>query len=378
MASHPSRRGSNFCRFLASDVEKITIFWESILCEIIAFFRTRQTWPCASQNSKKSYFFGEFSRMYFSSYFLFLVIFLHCAFWVVHDVRLGARKNVIFSDAEKKWHFFGDVFSRETIRCFLAPALSLRRWIPYLSANRLKPRISRNQHIQTCHFKTTNVKIHPVVPKVYTHLISFGQMKMANPNGNFGNALVGLRAWNNTIHDFRRSNFFGPKKKTRFFGRLKKCCFFGPWLPDDCPKKTLLCGWLAIWLAALAGYLAIGFVAAWLAIWLLAIWLAGWLADWHWLSGWLYDWLALWLAIWLSKWLVGHLAGWLSGRLMVVACALAGWLCGGLLASWLAHDLCGGLLASWLAHDLAIWLSGWLPAWLSGWLAIWLAGSLSG
>ena len=161
----------------------------------------------AKQNSKKSHFFGEFSRMYFSSCFLFLVMFLHCAFWVVHDVRLGVRKNAIFS-ARKNVIFSdrkNDVFSRETIRCFLALALSLRRRIPYLSANRLEPRISRDQHIQTCQFKTTNVEIHPAVPKVYTHLISFGQVEMANASENFGNTLVGLRPWNNAIHDFRTS-----------------------------------------------------------------------------------------------------------------------------------------------------------------------------
>ena len=173
--------------------------------------------------------------MYFSSYFLFLVMFLHCAFWVVYDVRLGvrknaifsarkntifsARKNVIFSAARRK----NDIFSRETIRCFLAPALSLRRRIPYLSANRLEPRISRDQHIQICQFKTTNVKIHPAVPQVYTHLISFGQMEMANASGNFGNALVGLRVWNDAIYDFR--NFFGPKKKS-FFQASEKMLFF--------------------------------------------------------------------------------------------------------------------------------------------------------
>ena len=138
--------------------------------------------------------------MYFASCFLFLVMFLHCAFWVVHDIRLGVRKNAIFSarknaifSARKNVIF--SVFSRETIRCFLAAALSLRRRIPYLSANRLEPRISRDQHIQTCQFKTTNVKIHPGVLKVYTHLISFGQMKMANASENFGNTLVGLKPW---------------------------------------------------------------------------------------------------------------------------------------------------------------------------------------
>ena len=114
MASHPSRRGSNFCRFLASDVLKTTIFWESTLCEIIAFFRTRQSRAGAKQNSKKNHFLGEFSRMYFSSYFLFLVMSLYCAFWVVHDVRLGARKNAIFSAR----NFFGPFFRTEKIMFF--------------------------------------------------------------------------------------------------------------------------------------------------------------------------------------------------------------------------------------------------------------------
>ena len=131
--------------------------------------------------------------MNFSLCFLFLVIFLPSAFWVVHNVRF-----CIFSD---------DVFSRETIRCFLAPALSLRSRIPYLSANRLKPKISRDQRIQTCH---------PAVPKVYTHFISFGQIKMANASGNFRNTLVGLRTWNNAIHDFRR--IFSNRKKQVFSG----------------------------------------------------------------------------------------------------------------------------------------------------------------
>ena len=146
MASHPSRRGSNFCRFLASDVEKITIFWESTLCEIIAFFRTRQS-LCKTKFQKKLLFWGIFPDVFFIMFpfpgYVFTLWFLG-----------GPRRPV-----GKKWHFFGrrkiDVFSRETIRCFLAPALSLRRWISYLSANRLEPRISRDQHIQTCQFKTT-------------------------------------------------------------------------------------------------------------------------------------------------------------------------------------------------------------------------------
>ena len=64
MMSHPSRRGSNFCRFLASDIEKITIFWESTLCEIIAFLRTRQS-LCKTKFQKKILFWGIFPKTCF-------------------------------------------------------------------------------------------------------------------------------------------------------------------------------------------------------------------------------------------------------------------------------------------------------------------------
>ena len=167
MASHPSRRGSNFCRFLASDVEKTTIFWESTLCEIIVFFRTRQS-RCKTKFQKKSLFGGIFPDVFFIMFPYPGYVFTLC-FLGGPRRPLGRPKKRHFFGA-KKCHFFGrrknDVFSRETIRCFLAAALSLRRRIPYLSANRLEPRISRDQHIQTCQFKTTNAKIHPGVLKV--------------------------------------------------------------------------------------------------------------------------------------------------------------------------------------------------------------------
>ena len=62
---------------------------------MIAFFRTRQS-LCKNKIP------GEFSRTYFPSCFLFLVRFLHCAFGVVHDVRLtffGCRKTVLFGSS---------------------------------------------------------------------------------------------------------------------------------------------------------------------------------------------------------------------------------------------------------------------------------------
>ena len=175
MASHPSRRGSNFCRFLASDVEKTTIFWESTLCEIIVFFRTRQS-RCKTKFQKKSLFWGIFPDVFFIMFpypgYVFTLCFLGGPRRPLGRPKkrhfFGAKKRHFFG--AKKCHFFGrrknDVFSRETIRCFWAAALSLRRRIPYLSANRLEPRISRDQHIQTCQFKTTNAKIHPGVLKV--------------------------------------------------------------------------------------------------------------------------------------------------------------------------------------------------------------------
>ena len=229
MVSYPLRRGSNFCGFFGLERRKNNDILGIYFVRNICVFSDAPE-PVQNKIQKKVTFLGNFPGYIFHHVSLFLVMFLHCAFWVVHDVRLGGRKNVIFS-APKKWHFGvgkNDVFSRETIRCFLAPALSLRRWIPYLFANRLEPRISRDQHIQTCQFKTTNVKIHPAVPKVYTHLISFGQMEMANASGNFGTTLVGLRAWNDAIHDFRRSVVFSDRKKNNvfFFRASVKMLFF--------------------------------------------------------------------------------------------------------------------------------------------------------
>ena len=166
MASHPSRRGSNFCRFLGLGRRKNNDILEIYtLCEIIAFFRTRQS-RCKTKFQKKSLFWGIFSHIFFITFpflgYVFTLCFLGGPRRPVGCPKkrhfFGAKKRHFFG--AKKCHFFGrrknDVFSRETIRCFLAPALSLRKRIPYLSANRLEPRISRDQHIQTCQFKTTN------------------------------------------------------------------------------------------------------------------------------------------------------------------------------------------------------------------------------
>ena len=96
MAFYPSRKGSNFCRFLASDVEKTTIFWESTLCEIIAFFRTRQS-RCKTKFQKKSLFWGIFPDVFF-----IMFPFSWLCFYTVLSRR---RKNDVFSGSEKVTFF---------------------------------------------------------------------------------------------------------------------------------------------------------------------------------------------------------------------------------------------------------------------------------
>ena len=100
MAFDPSRRGSNFRRFL----------WE----KKIAFFRPGQSF--CSKQFQKSDFWGEFSVIYVLSFFFFVVMFFNCAFWFVHDFRRTVRKNGIFSCPKNA------VFSGEKERRFLAPA----------------------------------------------------------------------------------------------------------------------------------------------------------------------------------------------------------------------------------------------------------------
>ena len=260
MASHPSRRGSNFCRFFGLGRRKNN--------DILGIYFVRNNCvfsdapePVQNQIPKKITFLGNFLAY----------IFHHISF-----SRL-CLYTVLSGWSTKKWRFFAwdntVLFGSSTLIAE-TDIISLRQLFEL--------RISKSQHIQTCQFKTTNVKIHPPVPKVYTHLISFGQMEMTNASGNFGNTLVGLRAWNDTIHDFR-------KKNNVFSGICKNAVFSGHGSRMTVRKNIgYLAGWLSGWLAA--------YLAGWLS---LTRWL-DWLADWHWLSGWLSEWLALWLAICLA------------------------------------------------------------------------------
>ena len=104
MASHPSRRGSNFCHFLASDVEKTTIFWESTLCEIMAFFRTCQS-RCKPKFQKKSLFWGIFSHIFFITFPFLGYVFTLC-FLGGPRRPVGCPKKRHFFGAKKR-HFFG-------------------------------------------------------------------------------------------------------------------------------------------------------------------------------------------------------------------------------------------------------------------------------
>ena len=142
MASHPSRRGSNFCRFLASDVEKIRIFWESTLCEKITFFRTE-----LAQNKipKKVTFLGNFPGCIFHHVsFSWLCFYTVLSGW--STMSGWASEKTSFFRTPKKWQFFGRQKMSEKMTFFRVRQYgafwlqrSLRRRIPYLSTNRLEP-----------------------------------------------------------------------------------------------------------------------------------------------------------------------------------------------------------------------------------------------
>ena len=72
---------------------------------------------------KKSDFLGESFGIHFVAFFFFVVMFFHCAFWVVHDFRRTVRKNGLFSCPEKMTFFrasknavFSGHGSRMTVR----------------------------------------------------------------------------------------------------------------------------------------------------------------------------------------------------------------------------------------------------------------------
>ena len=228
-ALHPSRRGSNFCRFLASDVEKITIFWESTLCEIIAFFRTRQS-LCKTKFQKKLLFWGIFPDVFFIMFPFF---------WLCFYIVLSGWSTTSGWAAEKAKKY--DVFSASEKMTFFRVRQYGAFWLQ-------RSHCGDGYHI----FPPTGLNLESA---------EISTSKLAN----------------------------SKQQMSKSIQQFLKCTLIR--LPDDGPKKYWLSGWLAIWLAGwlsswlaiwltrwlrwLAGYLAIGFVAAWLAIWLLVIWLGG-------------------------------------------------------------------------------------------------------
>ena len=192
--------------------------------------------------------------MYFSLCFLFLVMFLHCAFWVVHDVRLFFRTPMALVRKN-------DVFSRETLYgpfwlqrshcgdgCHISPPTGLNLESAEISTSKLansKQQMSKSiQQFLKCRLISS-----PLV-----------RWKWPTQVGTLGSLWWGWKLGMMQSTTSAGLHFFGPKKK-RFFGHLKKCCFFGLRLPDDGPQKILV-----IWLAGyLAGWLA-GYLAGWLAI----------------------------------------------------------------------------------------------------------------
>ena len=130
MASYPSRRGSNFCCFFGLGLQKTTIFWEFTFVRNNCIFSDAAE-PVQNKFPKKVTFFGNFPGCIFHHVsFSWLCFYTVLSGWSTTSGWASEKTSFIFSDRKNE--------------CLLAPSLLLRRRIPYLSANRLEPRISRN------------------------------------------------------------------------------------------------------------------------------------------------------------------------------------------------------------------------------------------
>ena len=222
MASYPSRRGSNFCRFLASDVEKITIFWESTLCEIFTFFRTRQS-LCKTKFQKKFLFLGIFPDVFFIMFpfpgYVFTLCFLGDPRRPVGRPKKRRRRKKRFF-CVRQYGAFWLQRSHSRAGYHISPPTGLNLESAEISTSKLansKQQMSKSiQQFLKC----------------ILHLISFG------PDGN------GQRKW----------------ELWACFGGAESLEWCNPRLPQECPKKLHFFGpkknvFSGIW-KMLAGYLA--------------------------------------------------------------------------------------------------------------------------
>ena len=401
MTSHPSRRGSNFGVFLASDVEKTTIFWESTLCEIIAFFRTHQS-RCKTKFQKKLLFWGIFPDVFFIMFpFSWLCFYTvlsgwsTTSGWAAEKASFFRWKNAIFSRPKN------DVFSASEKMTFFRVRQYGAFWLPRSHCGdgyHISPPTGLNlesAEISTSKLANSKQQMSKSIQQfLKCTLISSPLVRWKWPTQV---GILGTLWWGWELGMMQSTTsaaiFSDRKKKNNVFSGICKNAVFSGHGSRMTVRKNIgyLAGWLSGWLAGylagwlsltrwLAGYLAIGFVAAWLAICLLAIWLIGRLA--------LAIWLALWMARSLACYLSGYLDGWLGGGLLtgLIGWWLARWLADWMVA-WLAACLAGrliggaGRLVIWLGY-LAGWLAGFLAGYLIGWRAIsgfrWLSGYLAG
>jgi len=276
MASHPSRRGSNFCRFLVSDVEKITIFWESTLCEIIAFFRTRQS-LCKTKFPKKILFWGIFPDIFFIMFPFPGYVFTLCF--------LGAPRRLVGRPKKWRFYFFGvkkmtffrvrqyGAFWRKRSHCgdgyHISPPTGLNLESAEISTSKFaNPKQQMSKSIQQF-LKCTLISSPLIRWKWPTQVGTLGTLWW-----------VESLEWCNP--QLPQECPKKSRKKNVFSGVWKNADFSGHGSRMTVRKNSgYLVGWLSGWLAGyLAGYLAgwlCGWLPGWLAIWQLALWLPGWL-----------------------------------------------------------------------------------------------------
>ena len=266
MASHPLRRGSNFCRFLASDVEKTTIFWESTLWEIIAFFRTRQS-RCKTKFQKKSLFWGIFPDVFFIMFPLPGYVFTLC-FLGGPRRPVGRPKKRHFFGA-KKCHFFGP-------KTFFRVRQYGAFWLPrFHCGDGYHISLPTGLNLESAEISTSKLAnskqqmSQSILQFLKCTLISFPLVRWKWPTQV---RTLGTLWWGWDLGMMQSTT--SAQVSETFFRASEKMLFFRATAPRMTVRKNhgYLAGWLAIWLAR---WLAGCFVAAWLAIGLLAIWLAG-------------------------------------------------------------------------------------------------------
>ena len=206
MASHPSRRGSNFCRFFGLGRRKNN--------DILGIYFVRNNCvfsdapePVQNKIPKKVTFFGNFPGCIFHHVsFSWLCLYTVLSGWSTTSVRLGVRKNAIFS-VRKNVIFSvrkNDVFRVRQYGAFWPQRSHCRDGYHISLPTGLN---LESAEISTSKLANSKQMSKSIQQFLKCTLISCPLVRWKGPTqvGTLGTLLVGLRPWNDAIHDFRTS-----------------------------------------------------------------------------------------------------------------------------------------------------------------------------